>query len=306
MIAPDSHNASLPNDRTNWGRWGEHDEIGTLNLITPDVVAEAARLVRTGRRYGLALVLDSRRLPVSPSRHAAAHFMTLDGGDYAAGVRLPHDMRVADDYVVMPTHWGTHIDALAHVWRENELYNGYSSNTVRSYGATRCGIDKVGVIATRGVLLDVASALNLPRLEPGYVITPNDISRALERVDGGIRSGDAVLVRTGWIQVAAEEPHLFYGTQPGVGLEAAIVLARSDVVLVGADNAAVEPMSWENGRSGNNVVHQHLIRDFGTHLMEMVNLEELARDEVYEFLLVVAPLPLKGGVGSPVNPVALC
>ncbi len=296
-----------PTEHANWGRWGSADEIGALNLLTPEITLEATRLVRTGRRYGLAITLDPRRLPVSPTRSTVgAHFMTIDGGDYAAGVRLPHDMRVADDYVVMPTHWGTHIDALAHVWREDELYNGHPSTTVRSYGATRCGIDKVGVIATRGLLLDIPSALGLPRLEPGYVITPEDIKATLP--PGGVRPGDAVLIRTGLIQIAAEAPEQFYrDPHPGLGLEAAIELAQNDVVLIGADNAAVEPARWEHGRMANGpIVHECLLRDFGVHLMEFVNLEELARDNVHEFLLVVAPLPFKGGVGSPVNPVALC
>lgn len=293
-------------ERANWGRWGPDDQMGALNLLTEEVVAGAAALVRSGRRYGLGLTLDPRHVPSSPTRRGAAHFMTLDGGDYAAGMRLPDDMRVADDFVVMPTHWGTHIDALAHVWRGDELYNGHPATSVRSYGATRCGIDKVGVIATRGVLLDVPGAIGVDRLDPGYAITPADVEAALVYAGVELRPGDAVLLRTGWIQVLPAGSAAFYASQPGLGLEAALALAERDVALVCADNSAVEPMAWIDGRSGDNPVHQSLIREYGIHLLEMLDLEAIARDRIFESLLVVSPLPFKGGVGSPVNPVALC
>ena len=296
-----------PGRGSNWGRWGAADEKGALNLITDESVAAAAAIVRRGRRYSLALTLDFRRLPASPSRVGAAHFMTLDAGDYAAGLRLPHDARVADDYVVMPTQWGTHLDALAHVWRGEELYNGHPASSVRSFGASRCGIDKAGVIVTRGILLDVPAVKDVTRLPAGYQVESADIDAALERAGTEIRPGDAILLRTGWIQLVSEAPEQFYTSQPGLGLEAALGLARRDVCLIGADNAAVEAMSWQGrATTANNVVHQHLIRDFGIHLLEMMNLEELARDEVRECLLVIAPLPFHGGVGSPVVPVALC
>src|ERR1700687_5791990 len=99
-------------DTNNWGRWGPDDERGALNLLTPEIVRQAAGLVKTGKIYSLALTIDRHTLPVSPSRVPVVHMLSLDGGDFAAGVRLPDDTRAADDYISMPTQSGTHIDAL--------------------------------------------------------------------------------------------------------------------------------------------------------------------------------------------------
>jgi kynurenine formamidase len=231
--------------------------------------------------------------------------MSLDGGDFAAGVKLPHDARAADDYIIMPTHTGTHVDALAHVWTGDQLYNGHSANYVRSYGATRCGIDKLGPLVGRGVLLDVASTKGIDVLEPGYEITAEDLEECVRTLGVDVGEGDIVLVRTGWLKAHIGNPESFHTDQPGLGLGAGRWLASRDVVAVGADNSAVEVMSWNGRRSTPNVVHQALIRDFGIPLIELMTLEGPAEDKVYEFLLVIASLPIKGGVGSPVNPIAI-
>jgi len=231
--------------------------------------------------------------------------MSLDGGDFAAGVKLPHNARAADDYIIMPTHSGTHIDALAHVWTGDELYNGHSANYVRSYGATRCGIDKMGPLVGRGVLLDVAATKGVEVLDAGYVITASDLEACANLNGVQVGEGDTVLVRTGWLKARVGTPELFHSNQPGIGLDAARWLASRDVVAVGADNSSVEAMDWDGRRTTPNVVHQMLIREFGIPLMELMTLEGPAQDGVHEFLLVVAPLPIKGGVGSPVNPVAI-
>jgi kynurenine formamidase len=289
----------------NWGRWGPDEERGTLNLLTPDLVQRAAGLIKTGKTYSLALPLDRHTLPVSPSRVPVVHMLTLDGGDFAAGVRLPHDLRAADDYISMPTQSGTHIDALAHVWQGDELYNGHSANRVRSYGATRCGIDKIGPIVGRGVLLDVAAYQGVTVLERGYQITDVDLEACARAQGVTVGPGDIVLVHTGWLAAMIGNMPEFHTSQPGIGTEAARWLVERDVAAVGADNTAVEWMTWEGRRGSPNLVHRLLIHEFGVHMMEFVKLNEIARDRVYEFFLVVAPLPIKGGVGSPINPVAI-
>jgi len=294
--------SSRPN---NWGRWGPDDEKGAPNLLVDRVIRAAASLIKRGIVYPLGLTLDRDRLPVSPSRVPIVHLMSLDGGDFAAGVKLPHDARAADDYIIMPTHSGTHIDALAHVWTGDELYNGHSANYVRSYGATRCGIDKMGPLVGRGVLLDVAAAKGVSVLDSGYEISAQDLDDCAQSQGVRVGEGDIVLIRTGWLTARVGNLELFHSNQPGIGLEAAHWLAARDVVAVGADNSSVEAMSWNGRRTTPNVVHQTLIREFGVPLIELMALDGPAQDGVHEFLLIVAPLPIKGGVGSPVNPVAI-
>src|SRR5579883_1086753 len=130
--------------REAWGRWGEADERGALNEIGEAETAYACGLVRTGRVMSLAQTI-SRSLPVPPHRPGVQHFMDRDGGDYAAGARRPHGFQFAEDTLMMPIHSGTHIDGLCHAWYDDQLYNGFPGNSVRSTtGARHCGVDKFG------------------------------------------------------------------------------------------------------------------------------------------------------------------
>ena len=165
--------------REAWRRWGEHDERGALNHIAAAQVRDAAALVRSGEVLSLAQPL-SPRTPVPQHRAGVQHFMGRDGGDYAAGARRPGGFQFAEDTVVLPLHIGTHIDALCHAWYDDALYNGFPGSGTRSTsGATRCGIDKMGPIVGRGVLLDIAGARGGP-LPDGAVIGP-ERSRARRR-----------------------------------------------------------------------------------------------------------------------------
>ena len=136
---------------TNWGRWGEDDERGAANLLTPDVVLAALRRPATGRVYELGIELR-RDAPVGGNRIAPLHFMTQDGGDFAALDR--HDWGTADDYMVLATQGTTHVDGLAHVWSGGPLYNGFPYTEVRSSGAGRLGLEKLGGLVAAAHLLD--------------------------------------------------------------------------------------------------------------------------------------------------------
>ena len=140
----------------NWGRWGSDDELGALNWLNSKLVLEALKLVREGRVFSLAIPIG-QDTPMPAHRHAPAHFMDRDGGDYAAGAKRPGGLQFAEDTILLSTHTGTHIDSLAHVWYEDQLYNGFPANTIRSTtGAQRCGINKLGPLVGRGILLDLA------------------------------------------------------------------------------------------------------------------------------------------------------
>ncbi len=289
----------------NWGRWGNGDERGAANHITPERVAQAAGLVRQGRVYGLSLPVQAHAVPVLPRRAPTQHFMTLDGGDYAAGLERKSGFQASDDYLALYTHGSTHIDALAHVWYDGTLYNGFSADTVRSSGATRCGIDKLVHLVGRGVLLDFCRHRSQAPLPGGTVLTPGDFQDCAASQGVALREGDVVLLRTGWLGTFDERnPAPFFASEPGIGLEAGEWIGAMGFAGIGADNYAVEAIPTETGATAP--VHRRLLRDYGVSLMELMVLDKLAADAVWEFMFVAAPLAITGGVGSPINPLAIC
>lgn len=293
---------------SNWGRWGGEDERGAANLADADATRAAAELVRTGRVLNLGIEVKGTGVPAYPGRPTPLHSMFLDGGDFAAGVKLPEGFKMADDFVALGCHSTTHVDALAHVWYDDALYNGHDPNRVRSYGATRCGIEKLGGMVTRGVLVDVPRLKGVDHLEGGYAITPSDVDEALALAGVSVQPGDCVLVRTGWWRMYASDPEEYHRWAPGLNDAAGRNLAAQDVWALGADTMAFEvqtgPGTFEGG-ARSPVAHRALIRDFGVYIFELLDLEELSAAKVGAFMFIVAPLRLAGGTASPVNPLAV-
>jgi kynurenine formamidase len=294
---------------SNWNRWGPDDQRGAANLITPEVLLEALRVARTGEVVSLADEIRRDRVPVAPVRSPATHLMALDGGDFAAGYQLGETNHgVADDYLFMACQGTTHVDGLGHLWYDDQLYNGFPAGRVRSYGATRLGIEKLGHLIGRGVFLDVPALLGVEHLDDVHVITPDELERCLARTGTEIRSGDVVVIRTGWRRVFDTDPDRYFATSPGIGIDAARWLVARDIAGVAADNISVEvqtPHDRFEGGSAAPECHKLLIRDHGIYMMELLNLEELAVRAPGEFLYIAAPLKIKGGVGSPLNPLAV-
>lgn len=283
-----------------WGKWGEADEIGALNLIGADEVRAAAALVRQGCVISLAQEI-SAAMPVPSHRLGVTHLMGRDGGDYAAGARRPGGFQFSEDTLMMPLHTGTHVDALCHCWYDDALYNGFSGDTVRSKGAERLGIHTMPPVVARGVLLDFV-AINGGPLPDGTAIGPDLLQEAMGRTDTDVRPGDVVLLRTGW-QESLDDRAPDYHAEPGIDLEAGMVLAEAGVAMLGADNYAVEVLPFAEGTVFP--VHQRLIRDFGIPFLEGLLLKPLAEAGAPAFLFMAAPLPVKGGTGSPLTPVAV-
>ncbi|WP_284035600.1 cyclase family protein [Neobacillus sp. 114] len=288
---------------SNWNRWGGEDERGTLNLLTPQVLLKAKEYIKQGKVYSLSYPIRQTKVPVFPGRNSALHFMTIDGGDYKSGIQSPGGVKIADDYIVMPTHGTTHVDGLGHVWTDEQIYNGHDQNNIRSTGAKKCGVEKIEWIVGRGILLDIALLKGVQNLDPGYVITPEDIMQCLDVQKVEIQQGDIILLRTGFMKTFETQPETFYESQPGIGIEAARFLAKQDIVGLGVDNLAVEPIPMEE--KAKDSLHVLMIRELGIYLMEMLNLDEFAKEEVYEFFFVATPLKIRGGVGSPINPLAI-
>lgn len=286
--------------KESWGKWGGADERGALNLIGPGQVRHATGLVRTGEVFSLAQQI-SKAMPVPSHRPGLMHFMNRDGGDYAAGGQKPGGWQFAEDTVVMPLHTGTHIDALCHCWYDDTLYNDFPGNGIRSKGADKLGVDAMGPIVSRGVLLDFV-ALHGVMLEDGTPIDAEMLRAAIDLTGTDLRPGDVVLLRTGWQErQGLTEPN--FNGEPGINLDAALVLAEAGVAMVGADNYAVEVLPFPQGSMFP--VHQRLIRDFGIPLLEGLVLKPLAEAGATAFLFMAAPLPIKGGTGSPLTPIAV-
>ena len=285
-----------------WNKWGPEDERGALNYIGPDQVRRATTLVRSGEVLRLAQLL-SAKTPVPAHRCGLQHFMGRDGGDYAAGAKRPGGFQFAEDTVVMPLHIGTHVDALCHAWYDDKLYNGYLGDTLRSTtGATRLGIEKMPPVVTRGVLLDLVR-LKGRLLNPGESIGRADLEAAAAAASVKPERGDAVLLRTGWLEAQKGVKQVDFNIEPGIDVEAGLWLAQAGVAMIGADNFAVEVLPFPAGLVFP--VHQCLIRDYGIALLEGLMLDPLTASGRHEFMFVASPLPIVGATGSPLAPVVI-
>jgi kynurenine formamidase len=303
-------------DQGNWGRWGEEDQRGALNLLTGDVVRAATGAVRQGRVLSLSLPIKgstsssvAQSVPHLKGRPLPQHFMSVDGADYEAGVKLPAGGRgIADDALMLSPHGTTtHMDALCHMWTGKQIYNGHASSRIRSYGATRCGMENVEGVVTRGILFDVPAFRGVDVLDAADRITVADLEAMSAKAGVTVGQGDAIVIRTGWPTVFAESPERYWAGEPGLSSEAAQWLAARDIALVASDNSAISGLNVE-GRADEtleNDIHMIFLWRHGIYLIEMLWLEELAAAGQPTFLFVVAPLKIVGGTGSPVNPLAV-
>jgi len=294
---------------SNWGRWGADDERGTVNFITPEVVQRGARAVRRGAVFSLGLDFSADGPQFGQAgRVNPLHIMTSTSNQMTPD---PAGLRYADDVIVMPLQCATQWDSLAHVHYGGQLFNGHSAATITSSGAGRNSIDKMAAgIISRGVLLDVARLRGVESLGPGEVVTPADLEAA-ERAQG-VRAerGDVLLVRTGYIRVfTVYGERVFYMKQtPGLGVACVEWLHAREVAAIATDTNMVEVWPPEDP-AVLFPLHALCIRDMGLTLGEMFDLEALASDcaadGVWEFLFTAPPLRVTGGVGSPLNPLAV-
>jgi kynurenine formamidase len=282
----------------NWGRWGENDQLGTLNLMTPETILAALRLVKRGKIYSLSIPLEKDG-PQHPMFHKTwqVTFLTTDP--------VPGAFNVADDVVMMVTHSGTHIDALGHCWTDGQMWNGKSAENATSYGLNWAGIHNLPGIVARGVLLDIPRFKGVEHLGLGEVVTP-EVMEACAKAQGvEIRAGDVLCIRTGWYLVFQRDRALWEQGEPGPDASCTAWFKAKDVLGIGGDNAGVEAYVTRTRANVAPRLHTTAIRDLGAYLIEHLNLEELARDRVYEFLFVGAPLCLPKATGSPFAPLAL-
>lgn len=289
----------------NWDRWGEDDERGALNLLTPDRTAAAARLVREGETVTLSRILDTHSGPDNPE--PAEHHMTmLTDIDIGSGT-----LRFGKDYVGVDYHNDTHshLDALCHVAFDGTLYNGRPSGSITSEGATTNTVEvlKDGLVG-RGVLLDVPRVRGVPWLEPGEHVHVEDLERAEREQDVEVAEGDILLVRTGHARRLAElGPWDTAGAKAGLHPTTARFLSQRGIAVLGCDgNSDTAPSTTEGV---GFPIHALALNAMGIHLLDYLQFEELIpaceRFGRWEFFFTAAPLRIAGGTGSPLNPTAV-
>ena len=280
-------------------KWGASDERGAANHMKPAAVLTAAQLIRTGEVIELGQVLRAG-MPMPATRRFDLHTKRTFMNPQA-------NQRGSNEEVVTTElgQVGTQFDGFAHQSHGDSLYNCFKiSDTATRTGFTKLGIEKVGTLMTRGVLIDVAGLKGVETLPDTYEITVQDVQQALQKQQLTLRPGDAVLLHTGWGRLWEQDNARYTKSAPGIGVAAAQWLVQQDPMLVGADNGPVE-VSPNPDTQISLPVHQIMLVVHGIHLLENLKLDELAAKGVYEFAFVMQPLKIQGGTGSTVAPVAI-
>ena len=301
---------------SNWGRWGDDDRVGTLNLVEPADRARAARLIRRGAVFSLAQPFDAEGPQTGWRRRTnPVHTMLSSGLDSSESQQFPHGISGADDVVFMPLQCSTQWDGLGHIFDRGRAWNGrVAAEVVTSEGDLVTGIERTAALMVgRGVLLDVGRVVGVDgELEDGYPVTVEDLERTIEAhgSTADVGRGDFLLVRTGQYTRARRIGWGGYAGGPAPGLSFGTLewLHERAVAAVATDTWGVEvrPNEFDDAFQP---FHQVAIPHMGLTLGEMWDLDGLgadcAADGVHEFFLSAAALPITGAVGSPVNPLAI-
>ena len=292
--------------------WGPEDEIGRLNLMTDK--SRMAILSRIGSGRGYDLSVDY--FVGMPSWHGIGdpryqywlthtpHGTAVDD-PLAVGERVNQHVSYTGDAVSMYTHMGTHIDALNHFGLQGRIWNGFSAKEhLGDKGWKKAGAETIPPIIARGVMLDVPTALGLEELPPNYRVTPDDLKAAARHHGIRLRVGDVVLIRTGRMRHYLDD-EAYAHEAPGLDISAARWLVEEKgAMLLGADNLSFE--AFPSRSEGDYVpVHTYLLAEKGVMIMELVMLEDLSRDRVYEFAFIGSSLKFRGASAAPMRPIAL-
>jgi kynurenine formamidase len=291
--------------------FGSDDEIGMLNLITPESRAQVMAEADATRLFDLSVeYFNGMPSWVQAGDPAFQIWMSHT----PAGTIVENPMGISEeqnrlvaysgDCIAMYLHCGTHIDTLNHFGYCGEIWNGFNDREhLGSRNWTVCGPEKQPAIVARGVLIDVAGAHGARTLPESYGIGADDLRMALDRQGTAVRPGDVALIRTGRMTLWPD-PAGYVLSEPGLNREGAEFLATAGAIVIGADNVGLEqfptadPENWQ-------VVHTYLLAEAGVPILEVVNLEELAAEELYEFAFIAAGMPIRGATAAPLRPIAL-
>jgi kynurenine formamidase len=290
-------------------KWGAADQLGSGNLMKPETVLRAAKLIHTGEVFQLGFDL-SADLPLIGSRRFDLHMKR--GTATAPGTRGENEEIVITELGQV----GTQLDGFAHQMYGGEYYNCITDAEMSGGGGGelaaggRQGFPKLGVehvpdMMTRGVLIDVAGLKNVEMLPEAYVVTAEDLQQALAKEKITLQPGDAVMIHTGWGKLYNEKDKARYlKTSPGIGIGAGEWLVKQNPMLVGADNCCLEVRPYTEQKV-NLPIHAMFIIVNGIHIVENLKLERLAAERGYETAFIMEVLKIRGGTGSTVAPIAV-
>ena len=286
-------------------KWGPDDEIGAANLITPQSVLEAAKLVKTGKTYNLGIIVD----PTVPAFAPRTMSITVLQPNQISSKGLGDNAMTYNDDIFMG--WlgiGPQLDGLGHIGIDHVYYNGHKdSDFAKASGLTKLGIEKLPPLVARGVLLDMAAHFGVDMVTEGTPYTKEDIVAAAQKQGVEIRRGDVVLFHSGWLNLLDEgtrDAARYGSSEPGLGKSGAEYLAEIEVLAVGADTCGVEAVPFPAG-TGVFEVHQILLPKNGIFILENMETRELARDRAYEFMFVLGATRMRGAVQMMINPTAI-
>ncbi len=298
-------------------KWGKDDTIGAVNLVTPERILAATKLVKTGKRYALGQV-TSRDTPAFGTRMFEL-FVVSHGGVFD-GTGEPYannKMTTNDDWALVWMGVGSQIDGLGHVGIDHVYYNGnHVKDFFSSGGLKKLGTQDIPPIVSRGIVLDtvayfkekdpskVITVDGLEMLKGGTAINQPAIEGALAKQGISLQTGDVVLLHTGYMEMADSDQALYKKTIPGLGVGGALYLAGFDPIAVGADTFALEVIPFENKGNGFEV-HLELIPKRGIYILENMVTRQLVDDKVWEFMFVLGQARMQGAVQMIINPVAI-
>lgn len=293
----------VPEEYENWfpSAYGSNDEIGAANLLTPELVLDAARLIKTGRTYPLA-VETNRRTPAF--RHRSFKLFNVQPGQQGGKTSGPNRFTFNDELVEGWTGVGTQLNGIGHIGIDNVYYNGHkAADFVTIEGVTKLGIEKVPPIVTRGIVVDMCEHLAQAVVKEGTEFSSASIQEALRRHGLTVRKGDVVLFNTGWLELIGHDNQRFLEAEPGIGMEAADWLAKQGIVAFGGDTWASEVYPSPTGEEFP--VNQFMLAKHGIYNLELIDTRALLRDGVHEFLFVLGQPLYTGSTQVNINPVAI-
>lgn len=280
-------------------KWGAGDERGSANLMKPQLVLEAVKLIKSGEIIELAHVLGPT-MPFFGTRRFDVHvkrtFMNTGSNERGSN----EEMILSEIGQV-----GTQFDGFAHQSHRNSHYNCFKTEEIAGRGLfNKLGIQNAGAFITRGVLIDVAGYKGVEMLGDNYEVTVDDLEGALKKQNMTLKAGDAVIINTGWGKIYGKENARYVKSCPGLGVKAAQWIIDKNPILMGADNWPVE-VAPNPDPTLSLPIHQLALVVNGVHLLENMKLDELAQKQVYEFAFMMQPLKIQGGTGSTVSPIAV-
>ncbi|MGI9371587.1 MAG: cyclase family protein [Hyphomicrobiales bacterium] len=286
-------------------KWGPGDEIGAANLITPESVLAASKLIKTGKTYNLGIVVDKDTPAFAPRSLSVT---ILQPNQISTSGLGPTKTTYNDDIFMGWLGIGSQIDGLGHIGVDHIYYNGHKdSDFAKVDGLKKLGLEKLPPFVARGVLLDMSAYFGVDIIKEGTPYTKEDIEGAAKKQGVEIRKGDVVLFHSGWLNLLdGAKPDLkrYVSVEPGLGKTGAEYLVEKEVLAVGADTWGLEAVPFEKG-VGVFEVHQILLPKNGIFILENMDTRELAKDEAWEFMFVLGTTRLRGAVQMIINPTAI-